>query len=58
MATMTRLALSALLLSGCAAPEPAVVKTVQVGTVFNCQVYLTYIEGQNIKRYWEKCDDK
>ena len=52
------LLLSGLALAACAAPEPAVVKTVEVGTVFNCKVYLTYIEGQNIKRYWEKCDDR
>lgn len=52
------LLLSSLILAACASPEPAVVKTVEVGTVFNCKVYLTYIEGQNIKRYWEKCDDR
>lgn len=58
MATMAKLTLASLLVVGCAAPAPATVKTVPVGTVFNCQVYLTYIEDTNIKRYWEKCDDR
>jgi hypothetical protein len=47
-----------LVLAGCATPEPAVVKTVQVGSVFNCTIYLTYIEDTSIKRYWEKCDER
>jgi hypothetical protein len=52
------MALVPLVLAGCATPEPAVVKTVQVGSVFNCTVYLTYVEDTSVKRYWEKCDGR
>jgi hypothetical protein len=55
---MVRLTLVAFLLVGCATPEPAVVKTVQVGSVFNCNIYLTYVEDTSVKRYWEKCDER